>query len=352
MTVRAYRNLQAAEPAAQGRSRARQGPTRLRVASKLDSMLSKVLQGLLARSRSLDRLDPSLPVPPPAADACAEAGVPHPPEALAAGGEISPDERVARIVRTIEADIIPRLVRRHRPAEALPAEAEAAVPPPAAQDVQAFVQHVLADDADAFGAIIAGLRQRGVTIDNLYLGLLAPAAQLLGEMWEADRVMFSDVTVAVGQLQRIMRQLSPAFGDEVAHPSDGRRILLMPAPGEQHTFGLTIVADFFRRAGWQVVGGAGDSSLDPVALVRAEWFDVLGISCGGHARLDWLKTGIAAVREASRNKAIGVMVGGPIFIDAPGLAIEAGADATAVDGRDAPRAAEELLASRSRRLAG
>ncbi|MDH5177200.1 MAG: cobalamin B12-binding domain-containing protein [Gammaproteobacteria bacterium] len=28
-----------------------------------------------------------------------------------------------------------------------------------------------------------------------------------------------------------------------------RRALLIPMPGEQHTFGLMIVADFFRRAG-------------------------------------------------------------------------------------------------------
>jgi methanogenic corrinoid protein MtbC1 len=147
-----------------------------------------------------------------------------------------------------------------------------------------------------------------------------------------------------------MRGLSPAFGDEVSHPSDGRRVLLMPAPGEQHTFGLTIVADFFRRAGWQVVGGVGDSSLDPVALVRVEWFDVLGISCGAHGRLDWLKTGIGAVRQASRNKAIGVMVGGPIFTETPSLAADVGADATAVDGRQAPSMAEQLLGSRIQRL--
>lgn len=262
----------------------------------------------------------------------------------------SPRERVASIVRTIEADIIPRLVRNHRvePVEAAPVKSAAPLPTPL--EVEAFVQYVLNDDVAAFDGMITRMRERGMPVDNLYLGLLAPAARLLGEMWESDRVMFSDVTVAVGQLQRIMRGLSPAFGDEVSHPSDGRRILLMPAPGEQHTFGLTIVADFFRRAGWQVVGGVGDSSLDPVALVRVEWFDVLGISCGAQGRLDWLKSGIGAVRQASRNKGIGVMVGGPIFSETPSLAAEVGADATATDGRQAPSVAEQLLGSRIQRL--
>jgi MerR family transcriptional regulator, light-induced transcriptional regulator len=298
----------------------------------------------------MDRLNSPLLTPMPADAHC------NPPASLQPLGEPetavgpSPRERVASIVRTIEADIIPRLVRNHRVAAHSVAANDSAAPLPTPLEVEAFVQYVLAGDAQAFDGMIGRLRERGMAIDNIYLGLLTPAARLLGTMWEDDRVMFSDVTVAVGQLQRIMRGLSPAFGDEVDHPCDGRRILLMPAPGEQHTFGLTIVADFFRRAGWQVVGGVGDSSLDPVALVRIEWFDVVGISCGVQARLDWLKTGISAVRQASRNKAIGVMVGGPIFIGAPGLAADVGADATAVDGRQAPEVAEQLLESRAQRL--
>ena len=38
-------------------------------------------------------------------------------------------------------------------------------------------------------------------------------------------------------------------------PVDGRRILLTAVPGEQHSFGLYMVAEFFRRAGWDVVDG-------------------------------------------------------------------------------------------------
>jgi MerR family transcriptional regulator, light-induced transcriptional regulator len=47
---------------------------------------------------------------------------------------------------------------------------------------------------------------------------------------------------------------------------------------------------------------------------------------------------------------VGVMVGGPIFTDNPGLAAEVGADATAQDGRQAPGVAEQLLGSRVQRL--
>jgi MerR family transcriptional regulator, light-induced transcriptional regulator len=260
----------------------------------------------------------------------------------------SPQQRLALIVRTIEADILPRLVRAHR----LPTPAESApAPQPLGEaDVLCFVQLVLADDDAAWQAAIDAHLRRGVHVEDIYLGLLGPAANELGRMWEEDTATFGEVTVGVGRLQRIMRSLSPAFGTEVDHPPDGRRVLLIPAPGEQHTFGLAIVAEFFRRGGWEVVGDADVRAADPAALVRREWFDVIGISVGSEARLDWLKSGIAAVRHASRNRAIGVMVGGPTFSAHPGRAREVGADATSADGRQAPVVAEQLLGERVKRL--
>ncbi len=266
----------------------------------------------------------------------------------------SPQERLARIVRTIEHDIIPRLIRAHQPA--LIKALQAPLPPvapvvlPSPDDVLAFVRLILADDDGGWQALLERLQAQGIQVGDIYLGVLAPAAAELGRMWDEDLCPFTDVTVALGRMQRIMRHLSPAFGREIDHPADGRRVLLLPAPGEQHTFGLSIVAEFFRRAGWEVVGDSEARAADPAALVRQEWFDVIGISVGQDSRLDWLKSGISAVRNASRNRAIGVMVGGPAFAVQPELALEVGADGTAVDGRQAPVKAEELLAQRLSRL--
>ena len=60
-------------------------------------------------------------------------------------------------------------------------------------------------------------------------------------------------------------------------------------------------------------------------------------------------TGIRALRRASRNRAIGVLVGGPLFIDHPELVARVGADATAIDGGQAPIQAQNLLALLARR---
>ena len=298
----------------------------------------------------MDRLISSGPNPLASnAPECAMPGSLSEAEAALGTPQPSLQDRLARIVRTIEADIIPRLVHAHRPS---PAEApQAPAPLPIEPSLVApFVRDVMADNDTAWQQTVDRLSEQGVPTDVVYLDLLAPAARELGRMWEDDEAMFSDVTVAVGRLQRVMRRLSPAFGREVHHPADGRRALLLPAPGEQHTFGLAMVAEFFRRGGWDVVCDLDARSLDPVGLVRAEWFDVIGISAGGEARTDWLKSGIAAVRHASRNRAIGVIMGGPVFVTAPERAVAVGADATAPDGRQAPIVAERLLDERARRL--
>ena len=249
-------------------------------------------------------------------------------------------ERVACIVCTIEADIIPRLVRLHWPTpDAAASPAGHAVDN---DDVLRFVGLVLSPCDSGCTEMIASLRARGLSVESIHLELLMPCAQQFGRMWCDDTLPFSDVTVGVGRLQRIMRSLSPAFGTEIDLPADGSRVLLMPAPGEQHAFGLSMMAEFFRRAGSDVVCDFDSRHVDPVALVRSEWFDVVGISVGVEARLDWLKSGIAAVRHASRNRAIGVLVGGPVFSTDPGLAARFGADATAGDGRSAAETAEAL----------
>lgn len=257
-------------------------------------------------------------------------------------------QRMASIVRTIEQDIIPRLVQAHRAVQEPAAPAAPAVVQVAHVDVLAFVQAVLAPEDSRWQALTDRLLAEGLPVGDIYLRLLAPAAQELGRMWDEDLCSFTDVTVAVGRIQRVLRSLSPAFGREVDHPQNGRRVLLVPAPGEQHTFGLAIVAEFFRRAGWEVVGDTEARSADPAALVRSEWFDVIGVSVGSDARLDWLKSGIGAIRNASRNRSIGVLVGGPSFAADPARVREVGADGTAIDGQRAPLMAEQLLAERQR----
>jgi MerR family transcriptional regulator, light-induced transcriptional regulator len=259
-------------------------------------------------------------------------------------------ERLAHLARTIEADVIPRLVQAHRHSTPAANTATLSTPTQSTDQVAGFVALIVGDSDFDVQAAVDAKRRSGTSVEALYLDLFAPAARLLGEMWSDDLCDFSTVTVALGRLQRLLRELSPAFGTEIEYPANGRRALFAQAADEQHSFGLSMVAEFFRREGWDVFGVVGGAIDDPVVRVRKEWADVVGLSIGSERRLDWLRRCIVDVRAASRNPGVVVMVGGPIFTLHPDWVASVGADATARDARDAPRVATRMLmATRVRR---
>lgn len=253
--------------------------------------------------------------------------------------------RLALLSRAIEDQIIPRLMLAHPgAADCLPL-----TPPVSAQvsleDVRSFAQLVLAPDENVAHACIETMRSSGISVETIYTDLLAPVARYLGELWEDDLCDFTQVTVGLGRLQQVLRELSPAFGQSNASAS-GNRVLLLPGPGEQHTFGLVMVAEFFRRAGWDVGGGAWEAGADPVVMVEREWFDVVGFSLGNVDQLDDLAACIKSVRAAALNKSICVIVGGPLFLANPEYVAYVNADAASTDGAQAPGLAASLVAAR------
>jgi methanogenic corrinoid protein MtbC1 len=257
--------------------------------------------------------------------------------------EAANDMRMSRLARTIEEEIIPRLMLAHRTfAEPMvqPAGPHADI---TAEDVKQFAKLVLSHDEDIAFSTIHLLRARDVPVEKIYVDLLAPTARYLGHLWDEDLCDFTDVTVGLGRLQRVLRELSSALGSGLEHASGGRRILLLPSPGEQHTFGLVMVAEFFRSAGWDVIGGAWAEGADAATMVAGEWFDVVGFSLGAEIRLAALATTIEAVRHATCNRELAVLVGGPLFGEHPEYMKSVGADGMTIDGREAPLLAESLI---------
>jgi MerR family transcriptional regulator, light-induced transcriptional regulator len=281
------------------------------------------------------------------------------------------------VARTLEGQVIPRLLALHRPhpPQAIPASAHLApLPAPgpadgsshAARPLQAFSEAsvdvssaaphltlvgaaagvlnvdwaadlaVGADDAALLDATERLLMQ-GWSEEAVQLDWLGPAAAELGRRWERDDCSFSDVTIGLVRLQcaaRRMGRRGPSRLTADAAPA-APRILLAAVAGEQHGFGLTLVADAFRRTGWDVaVAVAGVS---PVQRVAREAFDLVGLSVGSQARAACVPALSDELRRASRRPGLGVLLGGPLFAlpDAPVLATAWGVDAVSRDAREA-----------------
>lgn len=251
-----------------------------------------------------------------------------------------PPVRLNRLSRTIETEIIPRLMLAHR-ADANAVEAED-LEKPSIADVAELAGFAISRDLLFVRQHVESLMGRGHSLETVLLDLLAPAARLLGDMWQDDLCDFAEVTIGLSQLQQVLRSLS--LGCEPVQVSDGcGRILLASFPGEQHSFGVMMLEGFFRRAGWEVAGGPGSSPVELCELVRDEWFDAVGISVSCDASFVQLRPTIQELRGASSNPSLFVMVGGRFFLEHPGRATEVGADAAASDAPDALRRAQACL---------
>lgn len=254
---------------------------------------------------------------------------------------------VSILVRTIEGEIIPRLVLAHRIESKSDFVARAETQRPSVEHVVEFTRIVLENDVSVASDYAKALIEKGISLESLFLELFAPAARRLGEFWVADLCDFTQVTIGVGRLQQLLREFARDFCGGAEHCETGRRALLAPTPGEQHTFGMLIVGEFLRRSGWDVTGEPAASRNDLCELVHGEWFGVVGLSLSSETRVQTMQRDIRAIRNASRNVAIGVIVGGKVFVEHPEYVERVGADAMAVDGIEAVERAEELLADRA-----
>ena len=255
------------------------------------------------------------------------------------------DHTVAVLAQAIQHEIIPRLMLAHR----TPIECD--VPPTAvkveisSEEIAAFGQFILTRNEEKALGCITRMRDQGAPIEAIYLDLLAPAARYIGELWEEDLCDFTDVTLGLGRLQKMLRDLN-AEVEMIRHPvPNGKSILLVPTPGEQHTFGLAMVAELFRKQGWEVIGGPYDLGDSPQSLVAQRKFDVVGFSLATSINLHNLTDCIADVRKASKNKTVCIMVGGPLFTLHPEYVSTLGADLVTSDANEAPSLVHLHLAS-------
>lgn len=248
------------------------------------------------------------------------------------------------IARTIETEIIPRLLLSHIVAPRLQSTLVPALPDPmelggkAAStdvDIEAFADLVIHHSLKAATQFIDGLIVRGFSPETIIEDVFTVTARHLGRLWEEDKVTFVDVSLGLSRLHQVLRLYSPAFETDLIPKVEGHRILLVAMPGEQHTFGLSVVETYFRRDGWDVQCETGMTRAELLQQVQQEHYDVVGISASADSSVSRLAPLIQACRDSSRNKVIRVIVGGCHFLAQPENALALGADLVARDGKEA-----------------
>jgi len=169
----------------------------------------------------------------------------------------------------------------------------------------------------------------GVSVPDLYLGVIQAAQHRIGDLWQMNRISVSHEHLATAISQLAIAHLYPLMP---RHASVERRVLVSCVDGELHDLGARMVADFFEMYGFDTrYLGASMPAESLVATVREDVPDLLVLSATMSTNLPALRATVAGIRDAVGDR-IKLGVGGSAFHSAHGEASALGAD---VHGRDA-----------------
>ena len=241
----------------------------------------------------------------------------------------------------LERDIIPRLMMAHLvDGTTRPIEGHLEID---ADDTRRFVDLSLRFEAPRLLEEVDRFLEQSVSVEEICVDLLAPAARQLGGMWEADECDFVDVTMGLWRLQEIMREISLRSPRSQAKTERARSALFCPIPGDVHSFGAQMIEEVFARAGWQTEVLLQPERRELLDYLARKPIDLLGLTVSRDCPGSALSSLVRAVRSVAVNPQLKVMVGGHAINENPDLVAEIGADGTGIDARDALRIADELI---------
>lgn len=206
-------------------------------------------------------------------------------------------------VESLAHEIVRRLAR------AVKQDPRFKAPSTSQESLDAFCDTLVQADAASSLQFVVDRRAEGVTRHSIYLGYIAAASQELGKRWSEDRVSSFDVTIGTGHLYALLRALR-IEGDTARPPFDLRKCALFATvPEEGHGLGITIAADIFRDAGWEIDLQIGRTHDDLMAHVETAQPEIIALTLNTEQRLGDLTRLVVAMRLAVPHAIIGVTPG-------------------------------------------
>lgn len=213
--------------------------------------------------------------------------------------------------------------------------------------VQAMVQAVLVADPAAFLALGPELRRSRISEADLADAYFPAVARQLGCDWVDDRSSFTAVSIGMARLQSLLHRIDRTR----AAPAlwDGATVLAILPEGEQHSFGVQVLAHQLRRQGVSVHLQIAARPDDLRVLVRERHYDCAMVSLGCRETLPIGAKLVKALKEGSQGRLF-VAVGGSLLERLDAVEVATGADLASNDGMQALGAAGWATNSRFERF--
>ena len=196
--------------------------------------------------------------------------------------------------------------------------------------VSGLITAALSGKKDAFADLLRELKRARVSATALADLYIPEAARRMGEAWLDDQMSWLDVSIGVGRMQSLLREIGMAWvADQAGDTGHGTVLLIIP-DREQHTLGPMVAMGQMRRFGVSVCLGIAPSHTELRGLMASRQFDGVLISIATKDKLDAVSKTIQFLKSETA-KPIPIVVGGAVTSKVEDLAACTGADLASND---------------------
>ncbi|MFW6252028.1 MAG: cobalamin B12-binding domain-containing protein [Halanaerobium sp.] len=210
-----------------------------------------------------------------------------------------------------------------------------------AQKAEDYLSFLLNMEREKAVQLIMDLVDQGTAIEDIYLNIFQVVQYEIGRLWQLNQISIAQEHYATSVTQLAMSQLYPKI---FSHLKKGKKVLTTCIGDELHELGIRMVADLLELNGWDTIHLGSNTPINEIVnLLQKKEIDLLAISATLPDQLADSRNLIKAVRGNKNFAGIKIMAGGRLFMQSDDLWQKIGADAFAVDAKEAVKVADSLL---------
>jgi len=196
--------------------------------------------------------------------------------------------------------------------------------------VSGLITAALSGKKDAFADLLRELKRARVSAAALADIYIPEAARRMGDAWQNDQMSWLDVSVGVGRMQSLLREIGMAWVADQAGDTGHGTVLLVVPDREQHTLGPMVAMGQLRRFGVSVCLRIAPSHNELRSLLAARQFDGVLISIATKDKLESVAKTVQFMKSVA-SKPLPIVVGGAVTPNVEDLAACTGADLASND---------------------
>lgn len=201
---------------------------------------------------------------------------------------------------------------------------------PREQLINGLVAASLSGTKAAFAGLLAEIRRARISraaLSDVYIPI---AARRMGQAWLDDELSWIDVTIGVGRMQGLLREIGAAWvADQAGDTGHGTVMFIVP-DREQHTLGPMVAIGQLRRYGVSVCLRIAPSFGELRGLMAERQFDGIMISVATKEKLDSVSRTVQLLKTI-KGSSTPIVVGGAVMSKVEDPASCTGADFSSND---------------------